>query len=81
MIGKNIRLAVILRDKKRFAKTVRAPAGQLFTEAGVDAVLRNEAELLEKFFPGRDFRLVPLSNSGNSGHFKFVEISKEAEAC
>jgi hypothetical protein len=75
MIRKNIRLAVILQDGKRHTKIVRAPAGRQFTDPAVDAVLDNEAQLIEKFFPGREFRLVPLDKG-----FNFVEIAKEAEA-
>jgi hypothetical protein len=72
----NIRLQVILRDNKRVSKIVRTPPGRVFTESGIESVLRSEAEMVEKFFPGREFRMVPLSG----GTFNFVEIAKEKEA-
>lgn len=70
---KNIRFSVILIDGKRFPKIVRAPAGRLFTETAIENLLAREAEIIDKYFPGREFRLVPLT----SRDFNFVEISKE----
>jgi hypothetical protein len=72
----NIRLTVVLRDKKRVSRIVRTPPGKVFTESGIEDVLRQESEQVERFFPGREFRLVPLSG----GQFNFVEISPEKEA-
>lgn len=72
----NIRLKVILRDKKQVVKVVRTPPGKVFTASGIENVLRQEAELVEEFFPDREFRLVPLTG----GQFNFVEIEKEKEA-
>lgn len=73
---KNVRFSVILSDGKRFPKIVRAPAGKLLTEAAIDAVLAQEATVIEKYFPGREFRLVPLA----SGDFNFIEMGKEEAA-
>ena len=70
---KNLRFTVILIDGKRFPKIVRAPAGKLISAKGIEAVLADEATIVEKFFPGREFRLVPLA----SGDFNFVEMPKE----
>ena len=70
---KNLRFTVILTDGKRFPKIVRAPAGKLISTKGIEAVLDDEATIVEKFFPGREFRLVPLA----SGDFNFVEMSAE----
>jgi len=72
-LRKNVRFSVILVDGRRFPKIVRAPAGRRMPEALVEAVLTREAELVEKHFPGREFRLVPLA----SGDFNFVEMGKE----
>jgi len=60
-------------DGKRFPKIVRAPAGRLISDKAIDSVLAEEATIIEKFFPGREFRLVPLA----SGAFNFVEMPKE----
>lgn len=70
---KNVRFTVILMDGKRFPKIVRAPAGRLVSAQGIEAVLAQEATIIEKFFPGREFRLVPLA----SGDFNFIEMPKE----
>jgi len=40
------------------------------TAKGVDALLDQEAARVEQFFPGLEFRLVPLRD----GHFNFMEI-------
>jgi hypothetical protein len=74
-MNRNVRLTVILRDSRKFSKVVRAPAGKQFTATGIDSLLNNEANLIEKFFPDREFRLVPLAKG-----FNFVEIAKAAEA-
>lgn len=76
MMRANIRLSVILRDKKRTSKIVRPPPGQVFTEKGIENMLRHEADLVEQFFPGREFRLVPLTG----GQFNFVEVAPEQGA-
>lgn len=39
----------------------------------MDAIVRQEADIIERHFPGREFRLVPLA----SGDFNFVEMSPE----
>lgn len=75
MICKNIRLNVVLRNKRRFSKLVRAGSGRQFTEEGIDSLLQSEAEQVSKYFPGREFHLVPLAN----GAYNFVEIEKGAE--
>jgi len=76
MTRANIRLSVILRDKKKTSKIVRTPPGKVFTEKVIEDVLRHEADLVEKFFPGREFRLVPLTG----GQFNFVEVVPELGA-
>ena|SRR5579864_1710213 len=70
---KNVRFTVILADGKRFPKIVRAMAGRLISSKGIDAILEQEASTVEKYFPDREFRLVPLS----SGDFNFIEMSAE----
>lgn len=72
-LRKNVRFMVILSDGKRFPKIVRAPAGRRISAKGIEAVLSEEASIVERFFPGREFRLVPLA----SGDFNFVEMPKE----
>lgn len=69
---KNLRITTIMSDGKRVTRNLRTPPGQLFTESGIDALLEREAARVEEFFPGRDFRLVPLRD----GSFNFVETLK-----
>lgn len=69
----NVRFTVIFLDGKRLSRIVRTPPGKALLPAGVDKLLEQEAERLERFCPGREFRLVPLAN----GTFNFIEMSKE----
>lgn len=66
---KNVKITVIQIDGKRVTRCVRTPPRQRLTAAGVDALLDNEAERVARFFPDREFRLVPLLD----GNFNFVE--------
>jgi hypothetical protein len=75
-LRKNLRFTVILLDSKRIERIARSAPGLLINERGIESALAQESARVEQFFPGREFRLVPLSN----GSFNFVEISKvEAE--
>jgi|SRR5579872_1677402 len=69
----NIRYTVILLDGKRFPKILRAPAGRVFSAKAVEDQLAMELGVIDKFFPDREFRLVPLGGA----KFNFVEMSKE----
>lgn len=70
---KNLRIATILADGRKFNRTLRTPPRQMFTPAGVDEVLKREAARVEEFFPGREFRLIPLRD----GNFNCVEAKKD----
>jgi hypothetical protein len=74
---RNIKLCVIFLDGKRLRRTVHAAPGSRLTPDGVDMLLETEAERVEAFFPGREFRLVPLRDAGQ---FNFVEIEKPVAA-
>lgn len=67
-------MTVILLDGERAKRRLKTPNGKRLTAAGIDALLEQEAERVEKWFPGREFRLVSLRD----GNFNFVEIPKEA---
>jgi hypothetical protein len=54
----------------RRATRRRVAAGRLITPAGIDGILEQEAEIVERFFPGSEFRLVTLRD----GNFNFVQI-------
>lgn len=69
----NVRLCTIFLDGTRVSKIVRSPAGKLFSQAGIEEILSAEAATIEKYFPGREFRLAALAD----GNFNFVEMSKE----
>jgi hypothetical protein len=48
-----------------------APAGQFITSAGVDGILSQEAEIIGRFFPGAEFRMVELRD----GNFNFIQLT------
>jgi hypothetical protein len=73
---KNLIITVILIDGKRFARRLRTPPGTLLTPAGVDAQLLREADRVEQYFPGLEFRLVPLRD----GNFNFIQLPVTAVA-
>ena len=56
-------------------RIVRAPAGKHFPEHGVDGVLDEIAEEIERRAPGVEYRLVEI---GDKGCFNFVPVLKGA---
>jgi hypothetical protein len=66
-------VTVVRLDGKRVARCLHTPPGQFLSERGVNALLLQEAERVEQFFPGVEFRLVPL----RGGKFNFVEIRSD----
>lgn len=58
---------------KRATRKQTAPAGKLFADSGIEQLLKIEAYRLEQWFPGKEFRLVPLRD----GNFNFVELRTE----
>ena len=65
-------ITTILLDGKRHRRELRTPPGQFLSPRGVNAQLDEEANRVEEFFPGLEFRLVQLSD----GSFNFVEIEQ-----
>lgn len=60
---------------KPIRHVLRAPAKKIFTSKGVDGILADFAERIEKVYPGVDYKLVPLV--GNNFNFVPVERSQE----
>jgi hypothetical protein len=46
-----------------------ASAGHFLTPAGIDGILKEQADIVEQLFPGAEFRLVALRD----GNFNFVQ--------
>lgn len=72
MICKNIRLNVVLRNKRRFSKLVRAGSGRQFTEEGIDSLLQSEAEQVSNIFPEENF----ISCPWQMGHITLLRSKK-----
>jgi hypothetical protein len=72
---KSVSVTLVMLNGKRMTRRARANPGQLITPAGVEGHLQAEAALLERHFPGREFRLVELRD----GNFNFIEIVTVAE--
>jgi hypothetical protein len=68
-IRKSVSITVIPLVGRRGTRRRVAPAGQLITPAGIDVILEQEAEIVERFFPGAEFRLVALRD----GNFNFIQ--------
>jgi hypothetical protein len=66
---KNLKVTVVRLDGRRMTRSLRTAPGQVLTPTGVEMTLRQEAERVETYFPGLEFRLVPLRD----GNFNFVE--------
>jgi hypothetical protein len=67
-------VTTILLDGKRLTRNIRTLPGQYMSPAGVESQLENEVRRVDEFFPGREFRLVPLRD----GNFNFVETKSDA---
>jgi hypothetical protein len=65
-------LTVIRLNGTRFRRHLRTLPNQFLSPAG-EGWLKKEADRVEQFFPGLEFRLVPL----RGGNFNFVEIKPE----
>jgi hypothetical protein len=74
-LRKHVTITVIPLVGRRGTRRRIAPAGQLITPAGIDGILQEEAEIVERFFPGGEFRLVALRD----GNFNFVQIKMADE--
>jgi hypothetical protein len=66
---KSVTITMIPLVGRRATRRRIAPAGQLITPAGIDGILEQEAEIVERFYPGSEFRLVTLRN----GNFNFIQ--------
>ena len=71
---KNLKVTVVRLDGRRMTRSLRTAPGKLLTPTGVEMTLKQEAERVETYFPGLEFRLVPLRD----GNFNFVETKIEA---
>ena len=71
---KNLKVTVVRLDGRRMTRNLRTAPGQLLTPTGVEMTLKQEAERVETYFPGLEFRLVPLRD----GNFNFVETKIES---
>jgi hypothetical protein len=69
-------ISVMLLNGTKIRRRLRTPPGEALTQKGVEAVLESEVERVEKFFPGREFRLVELLDGG----FNFVEVPAEPKS-
>ncbi len=69
----NVCFTVRLANGESFRHRMRTPPGQALSAIGVEALLESEANRVEQYFPGKEFRLVPLRN----GDFNFVEVEAE----
>ncbi len=70
----NLTIRVFFLEGTCHTRRLRTRPGQYMTPEGIEAQLKHEADLIERCFPGREFRLVPLRD----GNFNFVEIQPEA---
>jgi len=66
-------ITVVRLNGTRVARHVRTPPGEFMSEKDFEAALKQEVERVEEFFPGIEFRLVPL----RGGKFNFVEIKSD----
>ena len=66
-------ITVVRLNGTRVARHVRTPPGEFMSEKDFEAALKQEVERVEEFFPGIEFRLVPL----RGGKFNFVEIRSD----
>ncbi len=71
---KNLTVKVRFLDHSTVVRKLRAPAGKLLTDKGVDQVLEQLAGQIESEFPKQEFRLVPLRD----GNFNFVEVAVDS---
>jgi hypothetical protein len=75
-LRKNFVVTVILLDGKKIRRRLRAQAGAFLNDKAIDAALKMESDALEKYFAGREFRLVQLRD----GNFNFVEFTSSDPA-
>jgi hypothetical protein len=75
-LRKHVTITVIPLVGRRGTRRRIAPAGQLISPAGIDGILHEEAEIVERFFPGAEFRLVALRD----GNFNFVQTKMADES-
>jgi len=71
-----LEITTILCDGTRATRHLRTAPNQFLSPAGVETLLGQEADRVEQFFPGREFRLVPLRD----GNFNFVEVKLEVKS-
>jgi hypothetical protein len=65
----NVQFTVCLADGKKIRRRVRTLPGMQLSPEGLEGLLSEEAAFVEKCFPAREFRLVPLRGRA----FNFVE--------
>jgi hypothetical protein len=70
----SVQITVALLDGQKIRRHLRTPPQNALTPDGVESVLQQEAARVEQFFPGREFRLVPLRGGRD---FNFVEVEKD----
>ena len=70
---KHVVFHAILLDGTRIRHPWSAPPGRFLLPEGLEKLLEWEADRVEAFFPGLEFRLVPLRD----GNFNLVEVEVE----
>jgi len=65
----NLCFTVCLADGQKIRRRLKTLPRMQLTAEGLEAVISEEAAFVEKCFPGREFRLVPLRGRA----FNFVE--------
>ena len=75
-IFKCVKVKAITPERRLPIKTIKPPQGQFFTEDGVDEVLMQVTDWLDKFYPHLDFRMVQTGVNSFSfiGEFKSEQI-------
>jgi hypothetical protein len=67
---RHVDITVIMLDGKRVRRRVRAGPRKRITSEGLEGIVLSAANAIERDFPGREFRLLPLSGAS----FNFVEV-------
>jgi hypothetical protein len=66
-----ITIKTILCDGRKATRHLRTPPNTFLSPQNIDALLDAEAKRVEEYFPGLEFRLVPLAGGIT---FNFVEV-------
>jgi hypothetical protein len=71
-----IDITVVCLNGRRFQRHLRTQPNVFMSPQQVDQALLQEASRVDEHFPGRQFRLVPLTG----GRFNFVEMKSDLTA-